>query len=398
MLADYFLMAVNNIRHRKLRSWLTVIGIIIGVAAIISLVTVSRSLESTIESQFEQFGANRIIISPKGFQGPGTVSEGLTTKDVRTIERISGFKYVVPAIFISTEVRYKKEVGFTLINGIPSENFEEFFLDSNSQLKEGRFIEPGDRFEAVVGSRVVEDMFDNPLKLGSKIEIRGREFEIVGILEEIGNSQDDNQINIPLETAREIFNKPDDVDGIIAQVKSPDDIPLLQERIERELERDRHDTNFQVVTATQILEQIGEVLGVIQFVLVGIAAISLIVGGIGIMNSMYTSVLERTKEIGIMKAIGAKNSDIFQIFLIESGLIGLVGGLFGTLLGTGIALVIGQLSKNSGFLLIVKIEALVLIFGLLFAFFVGVISGVLPAVQASKLRPADALRYEWKAN
>ena len=394
MLADYFLMAVNNIRHRKLRSWLTVIGIIIGVAAIISLVTVSRSLESTIESQFEQFGANRIIISPKGFQGPGTVSEGLTTKDVRTIERISGFKYVVPAIFISTEVKYKKEVGFTLINGIPSENFEEFFLDSNSQLKEGRFIEPGDRFEAVVGSRVVEDMFDNPLKLGSKIEIRGREFEIVGILEEIGNSQDDNQINIPLETAREIFNKPDDVDGIIAQVKSPDDIPLLQERIERELERDRHDTNFQVVTATQILEQIGEVLGVIQFVLVGIAAISLIVGGIGIMNSMYTSVLERTKEIGIMKAIGAKNSDIFQIFLIESGLIGLVGGLFGTLLGTGIALVIGQLSKNSGFLLIVKIEALVLIFGLLFAFFVGVISGVLPAVQASKLRPADALRYE----
>jgi len=398
MLADYFLMAVNNIRHRKLRSWLTVIGIIIGVAAIISLVTVSRSLESTIESQFEQFGANRIIISPKGFQGPGTVSEGLTTKDVRTIERISGFKYVVPAIFISTEVKYKKEVGFTLINGIPSENFEEFFLDSNSQLKEGRFIEPGDRFEAVVGSRVVEDMFDNPLKLGSKIEIRGREFEIVGILEEIGNSQDDNQINIPLETAREIFNKPDDVDGIIAQVKSPDDIPLLQERIERELERDRHDTNFQVVTATQILEQIGEVLGVIQFVLVGIAAISLIVGGIGIMNSMYTSVLERTKEIGIMKAIGAKNSDIFQIFLIESGLIGLVGGLFGTLLGTGIALIIGQLSKNSGFLLIVKIEALVLIFGLLFAFFVGVISGVLPAVQASKLRPADALRYEWKAN
>jgi len=394
MLADYFLMAVNNIRHRKLRSWLTVIGIIIGVAAIISLVTVSRSLESTIESQFEQFGANRIIISPKGFQGPGTVSEGLTTKDVRTIERISGFKYVVPAIFISTEVKYKKEVGFTLINGIPSENFEEFFLDSNSQLKEGRFIEPGDRFEAVVGSRVVEDMFDNPLKLGSKIEIRGREFEIVGILEEIGNSQDDNQINIPLETAREIFNKPDDVDGIIAQVKSPDDIPLLQERIERELERDRHDTNFQVVTATQILEQIGEVLGVIQFVLVGIAAISLIVGGIGIMNSMYTSVLERTKEIGIMKAIGAKNSDIFQIFLIESGLIGLVGGLFGTLLGTGIALIIGQLSKNSGFLLIVKIEALVLIFGLLFAFFVGVISGVLPAVQASKLRPADALRYE----
>src|SRR3972149_7385626 len=120
MIKDYFSMAVGNIRHRKLRSWLTVIGIIIGVAAIISLVTVSRSLESTLETQFEQFGANRIIISPKGFQGPGTSSEGLTTKDVETVKRISGFKYVIPGVFISTEVKYKNEAGFTLISGIPA--------------------------------------------------------------------------------------------------------------------------------------------------------------------------------------------------------------------------------------------------------------------------------------
>ena len=394
MLKDYFLMAIGNIRHRKLRTWLTVIGIIIGVAAIISLVTVSRSLESTLESQFEQFGANRIIISSKGFQGPGTSSEGLTTQDLKTIEQISGFKYIVPGLFISTEVRHKDEVGFTLINGVPAENFEEFFLDSGAELQEGRFIRNGDRFEAVVGSRIIESMFDNPLKLGSKIEIEGKEFKIIGVLKEIGNSQDDNQINIPLDTAREIFNKPNDVDAIIAQVKSPDDIPLLQEKIERELERKRGDTNFQVVTATQILEQIGEILGIIQFVLVGIAAISLIVGGIGIMNSMYTSALERTKEIGIMKAIGAKNSDIFEIFLIESGLIGLVGGLFGTILGSVIALTIGEFSKNAGFLLNIKIEILVLVFGLAFAFVIGIFSGILPAVQAAKLKPVDALRYE----
>ena len=387
-------MAINSIRHRKLRSWLTVIGIIIGVAAIISLVAVSRSLESTIESQFEQFGANRILISPKGFQGPGTSSEGLTTQALETVEKISGFKYVIPGLFISTEVRHKDEVEFTLIASVPAENFEEFFLDSGIELQEGRFIEEGDKFEAVVGSRVIEDMFDSPLKLGSKIEIKGEEFKIVGVLKEIGNSQDDNQINIPLETAREIFNKPNDVDVIVAQVKVADDIPLLQEKIERELEDERDDTNFQVVTATQILEQINEVLGIIQFVLVGIAAISLIVGGIGIMNSMYTSVLERTKDIGIMKAIGAKNLDIFEIFLIESGLIGLVGGFFGTILGSVIALVIGEFSKNAGFLLNIKIEFLVLVFGLFFAFVAGMLSGVLPAMQAARLKPADALRYE----
>ena len=394
MLIDYFLIAINSIRHRKLRSWLTLVGIIIGVAAIISLITVSRSLESTIESQFEQFGANRIIVSPKGFQGPGTSSEGLTTKDVETIEKIPGFKYVVPGIFLSAEVEYRKEVGFTLVSGIPAENFEEFFIDSGAKLQEGRLIKEGDKFEAVVGSRVVEDMFKDKLRVGSKIEIKGHEFKIIGILKEIGNSQDDNQINIPLDTAREIFNKPEDVDVIIAQVKSANDIPLLQEKIKKELERKRNDTNFQVVTATQILEQINQVLGVMQFVLVGIAAISLVVGAIGIMNSMYTSVLERTKDIGIMKAIGARNSDILNIFLVESGLIGFIGGIFGVLLGSIMALIIGQFSKGAGFSLIVKIEPLVLIFGLLFAFVVGIISGILPAYQASKLKPVDALRYE----
>ncbi len=394
MLKDYFLMAVSNIKHRKLRSWLTIIGIIIGVAAILSLITISRSLESTLEAQFEQFGANRILISPKGFQGPGTVSEGLTTNDLETVEHISGFKYVVPWVFVSTEVKYNDEVGFTLINGIPADIFEEFSLDSGAELREGRFLEEGDKFEAVVGSSVVEDMFEDKLGIGSDIEIEGQEFEIVGIYKETGNSQDDSQVSIPLETAREIFNKPDDVDGIVAQVRSADDIPKLQEEIEKKLERDRDDTNFQVVTATQILEQLNEVLGIIQFVLVGIAAISLVVGGVGIMNSMYTSVLERTKEVGIMKSIGARNSDIFQIFLIESGLMGFVGGFFGTALGTIIAIIVGKFATNSGFLLNIKIEPLVLVFGLLFAFVVGVLSGVLPAMQAAKLKPTEALRYE----
>ncbi|MEK6937328.1 MAG: ABC transporter permease [Nanoarchaeota archaeon] len=394
MLLDYFLLALKSITHRKLRSWLTVIGIIIGVAAIISLITASRSLESTIETQFEQFGANRILISAKGFQGPGTLAQGLTKEDVETVKKISGFQYVTPGLFRTAEIKNNKETGFTLVAGLEAKDFEEFFLDSGIELSRGRFVQKDEKFVAVVGSRVVEEMFSKELRLGNKIEINKKEFKIVGIFEEIGNAQDDNQINIPMEAAREIFNEPEKIDTIVAQVKSKDNIPQLQKKIEKELERKRDDTNFQVLTATQILEQINEVLGVIQIFLVGIAAISLIVGAIGIMNSMYTSVLERTKDIGIMKSIGARNSDILKIFLIESGLIGLVGGVIGTILGTAMALIIGSFSKNAGFLLIIKIEPLVLLFGLLFAFFVGVISGILPAIQASKLKPVDALRYE----
>jgi len=394
MITEYFLLAINSITHRKLRSWLTIIGIIIGVAAIISLITISRGLENTIETQFEQFGTNRILISSKGFQGPGTASGGLTSKDVDTIKKISGFKYVVPGIFKSAEVKYNKEVGFTQIAALPAEDYEQFLSDANIGLEQGRSIKSNDKFSAVIGIRVAKEMFSKELRIGSKIEINKQEFKIVGILKEIGNSQDDNQINIPLETAREIFNEPNQVDVIIAQTKPGVGIPSLQKKIEKELKQKRGDTNFQVMTASQILEQINTILGIVQIVLVGIAAISLIVGAIGILNSMYTSVLERTKDIGIMKAIGARNSDVLGIFLVESGLMGFVGGVFGTALGTLVALLVGKIAAQAGFLLIMKIEFPLLLFGLFFAFLVGMISGALPAYQASKLKPVDALRYE----
>ena len=391
---DYFFMVVNSIRHRKLRSWLTVVGIIIGVAAIISLITMSRSLQSTIEQQFETFGANRIFVSGKGFQGPGTMSNGLTMKDVETIEKISGFKYITPGLFRSAEVIYNKEKGFTLVGGLPAEQYSEFLADTGVEMQAGRAIKDNEKYVAIIGSRVAEKMFSKELSVGNRIKINKVDFKIVGIVKEIGNAQDDNQISIPLDTAREIFNEPESVDTIIVQVKSSSDILAIQEKIEKGLERKRGDTNFEVVTASQILEQINQVLGVMQIVLVGIAAISLLVGAIGIMNSMYTSVLERTKEIGIMKAIGARNPDILWIFLIEAGMIGLVGGILGTALGAGMALAVGPIAKQAGFPMIISLEVSVLLFGLLFAFIVGMISGILPAYQASKLKPVDALRYE----
>ncbi len=394
MIRDYFAFAVNSIIHRKLRSWLTIIGIIIGVASIISLMMISRGLENSIKEQFETFGANRIIISAKGFQGPGSASQGLTQEDVETIEKISGFKYVTPALFRSSEVKKNKETGFTLINAIPSKGYEQFIKDSGGELEQGRMIKEHDKYSAVIGSRVSKEMFKKELRIGDKIEINKKEFKIIGIWKETGSSQDDNQIGISLEDARDIFNEKDKVDTILAQVKSASDIPELQKKIEKELERKRNDTNFQVLTATQILEQINQVLGIMQVVLVGIALISLVVGAIGIMNSMYTSVLERTKDIGVMKAIGARNSDILQIFLIESGLMGLVGGFFGTSLGVIIAFSTQTIAKSAGFLLSVKLELPLLLFGLFFAFVIGMLSGFLPAYQASKLKPVDALRYE----
>ena len=391
MLSDYFLLAINSITHRKLRSWLTIIGIVIGIAAIVALISLSLGLQATVEEQFEAFGSDRILIAPKGFQGPGTQAEGLTDKDVETIEKISDFETVSAGMTFPGEVEYKNEIRFPMVFG--GKNSKEI-LEDTTDLETGRYLEDSDKFAAVIGSGIAKNLFDDEIRIRNKLTINGQDFRVIGILEPIGNQQDDNTIYIDLDTFREVFNQGSKVGFIATKVKPGSDIPQLQKKVERALGKARGDENFEVVTPEQILEQINQVLGVMQAVLVGIAAISLVVGAVGITNSMYTSVLERTRDIGIMKAIGAKNSHILSIFLIESGLMGLVGGFFGVILGTVISYGVSEFSTRAGFKLLFEINTTLILFGLFFAFLVGMLSGSLPAYQASKLKPVDALRYE----
>jgi len=396
MLKDYFNFSIKNIKNRKLRSWLTILGIVIGVAAIISLITISQGMQNAIEEQLDMFGADRLIISAKGFQGPGSISEGLTTEDVKTLESMSEFKYITPMLIGTAQVEYHDEIKFLSVQALPAEGYTESFEDIDFDVEEGRMMRKGDKFSVLLGYRVAnKDIFDDPIGVRNKINIRGYDFRVIGIMEEIGNSQDDNALNIDLESYRIIFDEPDKVDAIMVQSKPGLDMEELKTKVERRLKKARDDENYQVMTAAQIGEQINSILGIIQVVLVGIAAISLLVGSIGIMNSMYTSVLERTKEIGIMKSIGAKNSDILSLFLIESAIIGFIGGIFGVLLGSGIAYLVGFIADQAGFgLLKVKLDFVIILFGLLFAVGLGMISGIMPARQASKLKPVDALRYE----
>ncbi len=395
MINDYFKFAVSNILHRKVRSWLTVLGIIIGVAAIIALISVSQGLKESIQDQFSSFGADRLFIASKGFQGPGSASKGLTDKDVDTLKKISEFKYVSPQLFTNGEVEFSNKIKFTNIIGLPAEDYDKAFADIGFEVSQGRVIRAGEKKTAILGARAADEMFDKDVRIRSKIKINKDEYTVVGVFKERGSQQDDNQIYIPIEGFKETFNEDEHVDAIIAQAKQGSDLEALKKKAERALKRARDDENFQVVTPAQIAEQINNVLGVVQIVLVGIAAISLIVGGIGIMNSMYTSVLERTREIGIMKSIGAHNNDVLAIFLIESGLLGLVGGLFGVGIGVGIGKIVEVFAAASGYgFLKVPFNIWIVLFGLGFAFIVGVVSGTLPAVRASKLSPVDALRYE----
>jgi putative ABC transport system permease protein len=382
------------------------IGIFIGIAAVVSLISLGQGLQETITEQFEMMGVNKLIIMPGGeggmMGGFGSMDK-LTQKDLEIVKKTRGVSLAAELLYGSTFVESNGEVKQTTILGVPTDDTSKILREMQGfEAEEGRELKKEDKFSASIGHLIAKDngFFEEGVGLKKTIIIKDQEFKVTGIIKKIGNPQDDSQIYIPIETARELFEKEDEVDLIYVQLKEGFEPADVAEEIKEELRDSRNEKEgeetFSVQTFEQILESFSKIFGVIQAVLIGIAAISLIVGGIGIMNTMYTSVVERTKEIGTMKAIGAKNSDILTIFLIESGLLGFVGGAIGVLVGI-------SLSKGAEYLAIIFLGSNllkasmspVLIFGALaFSFFIGTLSGIFPAMQAAKLRPAEALRHE----
>jgi len=242
-------------------------------------------------------------------------------------------------------------------------------------------------------------LYGKQIKLRDKILINNQEFEVVGFWDKIGNPSDDQTVTVTSEMADELYNLDDEVNMIWARVDAGEDVSKIGEDVKkalrdyRNLEKGKED--FTVQTPEDLMESFGTILSIVQGVLIGIAAISLLVGGVGIMNTMYTAVLERTNEIGIMKAIGAKNSDILQIFLIEAGTMGMVGGMIGIAIGYGLGKAVQFIATQAGIEFFRASFPWYLIIGALaFSFLVGCIAGALPAIRASKLKPVDALRYE----
>lgn len=392
---DYFLFAVNSIRHRQMRSWLTVLGIVIGIAAIIALITVSQGLENAITSQFEMMGTSRIFIAPGGADFANYKMKGLTTKDADAVEGVSGIKWANPIIMGNAEVGFGNEKGFSEhMGGMRPDRMAQVYGDMDVKMEAGSLLARGDKYDAVIGNDVAHEFFERDVMVGNILKVKGERFKVKGVLAKIGSPDDDAMIMMPEEVYREIFNAPDEISVIDAQLYGGLDVDAVAGRVQRALERSRGNDDFNIMTPEQILKQFGDILMIVQVVLGGIAAISLLVGGIGIMNSMYTNVLERTREIGIMKSIGATNRDIMKIFLFEAGIMGIIGGVLGVMAGTGIAFFVGAIARQQGYqILEIMIDWKLVVFGIMFAFFVGAFSGYLPARQASKLSPVDSLRY-----
>ena len=403
MFLDYLKLALRNLRKRRLRSWLTMLGIIISIAAIFFLISLSLGLQSAVEEQFRLLGTDKFFIQPRGqLAGPGTGgATQLAQEDFDVVKKVAGVKDASPWAASPSKVELKDQIRYVTTVGIDLETSELFMETGAYKAEGGRVLKKGDEGGVMIGSQYKHNnLFKKPVTAGDTLIINDKEFRVRGLLKPIGNPGDDRLIYMPMEDFRTLFNITERIDTIVVQVNNEEDLLEIAERVEKKLRTSRGLTektqDFYILTPDQLLESFGVILNIITAFLIGVAAISLLVGGIGIANTMYTSVLERTKEIGVMKSVGAKNSDITLIFLIESGLLGLVGGIIGIALGIAIGQFVEYIAINqlATTLLRVSTPAWLVVSCLLFAFLAGAASGTLPALRAAKIKPTDALRYE----
>ncbi len=387
-----------------MRSWLTVLGIVIGIFLVVSLLSLSEGLKESVMRELRMMGGDIIIVYPGEASDLMTTMMGgveLKNKDIEAIRRADGVDVVLEMPWSGSMVRHFQETKMTLIYGIDLSDGLSLLRDNMGwEMVDGEFPRPGRR-EVMVGNLVPKDLFPEMI-VGDSVNIQGKSFIVSGVLRSLGNKQDDLVIALDLSDFREATGKREGTPIAMVRLKEGYDADIVAENIERELEqsmtrrRDEDSPSFSVMTSETVTDMVDNIMGMIQMAVIAFASIAILVGGIGIMNTMYTSVKERTKEIGVLKAVGAKRSDITKIFLFEAGIIGTIGGIGGVvsglLLAISVEIYFSQI--HPVFYLEAHISIWLVLFGLGFSFVVGCLSGFLPARQGAKMKPVDALRYE----
>ncbi|MDQ1252272.1 MAG: putative transport system permease protein [Euryarchaeota archaeon] len=396
--------------HSKLRSWLTIIGIVIGVGAVVGIVSLGDAMQASVQSRLSTLDLAHITITPgysrasEGFGrfGPRTTTTNveLTDKDIDALRGIPEIKYITGQISGRVNVSYGTESASLSATGVDPQVWK--YMNSVT-LGSGRLLEPADNYVAVIGSGVSTGIFEKEVGINQIMNFGGKSVRVVGILSSEGGGGD-NQIYMPINAAVNVITdaKKDVYDSIQVEAQSPEVVDAANTAIVKKLLISRHDNkpsdqDFTVSTTASMASAVTSMVTSMSLFLGAIAAVSLLVGAVGIANTMFTSVLEKTKEIGTMKAIGAKNKDILMIFLFNSAMVGLVGGIFGVMLGALLSALfpmIGVTMMRGGSGSSMSLSPSLMFSGLALAVIIGVISGVVPAYRASKLKPVDALRYE----
>ena len=398
---DIFTLPLSHVKKSKMRSWLTVIGIVIGVAAVVAIISIGQGLQESVQANLGNLGADLITVTPgfsrasTGFGGMGASSGNinLTDKDLNAIKQVPGVLYVNGMVSGSSDIRVGTEKTSVSVSGVDTAVWRSMVT---TKLEAGRYLQPGDSNTVVIGYSLAHDTFLQQITLNRPITIGSKTFKVVGIFAKSGGvGGGDNAVYMPADQARDVITESlsrNIFNSIMVKVADQAQANKIADDIIQKLMQSRHvntrTRDFTVTAFASIQQQISSITQAISLFLTAIAAVSLLVGAVGIANTMFMSVMERTRQIGLLKALGATDNEVMKLFIMESGLFGFFGGIIGIIFGILISVLISAVGLSA------VVTPQLLVFALAFSVFVGVLSGVAPARSAAKMNPVDALRFE----
>ena len=391
-----FNFAFQSLKNEKRRTFLTLLGIVIGIAMIVMFIVLGNSVQNYVTKEFESLGSNTITVQPGSSMGMATAYSRLHDHDLKDIESISGVADAMAYYESSAVVRKGKETVSAMIIGVDPKKNELLKKLRYADLREGRLLKESDKYSIILFEDFADKAFKQKVRVGQSLEIKGKKFKITGIVKNSYSMISGLGIFIslmPEDTVKELLHE-NNPNEIMVWANKKEEINQVTERIENKLEKTHGQKDFSVMTSESLIKQITQVLGLIQLFFAGIASIALLVGAIGIMNSMVMNVIERMNEIGVMKAVGATTNKVLGLFLLEAGFVGGLGGLIGGILGTIMAIGVGIGASYFNFNLPVNVDFVIILEATLFAFIIGIIAGIIPAQMAAKLDPVEVLRYE----
>jgi putative ABC transport system permease protein len=410
---DIFRLSLSHVKKSKMRSWLTIIGIVIGVAAVVAIISIGQGMQESVQARLGSLGADLITVTP-GFSratGGGAFGRGepassasinLTDKDLNVVKQVPGVLYVNGMVSGRSDMKVGTEKTSVSVSGVDTTVWRSMVT---TQLEAGRYLQPGDSNAVVIGYSLAHGTFLQDLALNRPVTIGGKTFKVVGIFAQSGGfGETDNEVYMPADYAREVITENvsrNTFTSIMVKVADQSLADKIAADIILKLMPSRHvnsrTRDFTVTAFATIQQQISSVVQTIKLFLAAIAAVSLLVGAVGIANTMFMSVMERTRQIGLLKALGATDNEVMKLFLIESGLFGFVGGMLGIIFGILVSVIISAVGLRAigpGGAMSAVVTPQLLIFALAFSVFVGVLSGVMPARTAARMNPVDALRFE----